>query len=188
MAKGLKPGDAVTVRKPMSVSRKSEAYQQGLKRLRPGQIGKIVEMVEKARSVIVDFDGKQVKLASQRLERPSTPASVEREGAPEGARRGRRKQVAGAAGAQQIAEDASLIDYKNPNLVKTVANKLLTSGGLQAGSEAVVVQIKLSDLPEELQQQVKNLLNAKLALGPRSDTASGQQPKRRGRKPKKSQA
>src|SRR5437764_14700676 len=78
MAKGLKVGDAVTVREEMRLPRKSEVYQQGLKRLKRGEIGHVVATAD-GRSVMVEFGGKQVKLASQRLERVSepTPAAAE---------------------------------------------------------------------------------------------------------------
>jgi hypothetical protein len=173
MAKGLKLGDAVTVREEMRMPRKSDAYKQGLKRLKPGEIGRIVELAE-GRSVVVEFaGGKRVKLASQRLDRaesPSTDTEVN----------GKRQASAGSTG-KSITE-ANLIDYNNPNLITTVANRLLLSGGLQADSDAVIVQIKLSELPTSVQKQVKALMRAKLDLSPQAQL--GAKPKRRGRKPK----
>jgi len=178
MAKGLKPGDTVTVREEIRMPRKSEVYQQGLKRLRPGDVGRIVGAAE-GRSVVVEFaGGKQVKLASQRLERATRSARSAEEGTNGVSERTARRRVAGES---SIPDEASLIDYNNPQLITTVANRLLLNGGLKTESDAFVVQIKLSDLPAAVQQQVKSLMNAKLAL---DQQAVGQQPKRRGRKPK----
>ncbi len=175
MAKGLKPGDTVTVREEMRMPRKSEVYQRGLKRIKPGEIGHIVEVAE-GRSVIVEFgDDKRVKLASQRLER-ATPAPVA-----DTETNGKRRAAAGSKGK---STEANLINYDNPNLVTTVANRLLLSGGLQDDSDAVVVQITLSELPAAVQQQVKALMRAKLDLSPSAQQGGGQRPKRRGRKPK----
>jgi hypothetical protein len=172
MAKGLKLGDTVTVREDMRMPRKSEAYAQGIKRLKPGELGRIVDIAE-GRSVVVEFDGgKRVKLASQRLERAAEPsAEVETNGKRKG------------GDTTTLPDEAKLIDYDNPNLITTVANRLLLNGGLQVNSDAVVVQIKLSDLPGAIQKQVKTLMQAKLALSPQQGS---QQPKRRGRKPKNS--
>jgi hypothetical protein len=179
MAKGLKLGDTVTVREEMRMPRKSEVYQQGLRRIRPGDLGRIVSMAE-GRSVVVEFaGGKQVKLASQRLER-ATAAATNGEGI-EGVGRRAVEPRGAAAGESSMPDEASLIDYNNPRLITTVANRLLLSGGLKPDSEAFVVQIKLSDLPATVQKQVRALMHAKLALDPQ---AVGQQPKRRGRKPK----
>jgi hypothetical protein len=168
MAKGLKLGDTVAVREAMRMPQKSEAYAQGVKHLKRGEVGRIVEVAE-GRSVFVEFEGgKRVKLASQRLERPDSESGAD----------GKRK----SRGRHAVPDEASLIDYQNPNLITTVANRLLLTGGMQVDSDAVVVQIKLSDLPAQIQKQVTALMQAKLALGPQR--ATGQQPKRRGRKPK----
>src|SRR5437868_2440055 len=75
MAKGLKVGDAVTVREEMRIPRKWEVYQQGLKRLKRGEVGHVVATAD-GRSVMVEFGGKQVKLASQRLERVAAPEAA----------------------------------------------------------------------------------------------------------------
>jgi len=179
MAKGLKLGDAVTVREEMRMPRKSEVYKQGLKRIKPGEIGRIVELAE-GRSVVVEFaGGKRVKLASQRLERAAPPSA-------DAELNGKRAASAGATG--KSVTEANLIDYNNPNLITTVANRLLLSGGLQADSDAVVVQIKLSELPAAVQKQVKALMRAKLDLSPQAQRGTGPRPKRRGRKPKNQQS
>jgi hypothetical protein len=173
MAKGLKIGDAVTVREEMRLHRKDPAYTQGLKRLRPGDIGQIVDAAE-GRSVVVEFDGKRVVLASQRLDRVQPPPAP-----PEPAEGG--KSGAAEAGGRE----SDLIRYVNtgdPQFITGVANKLLVSGG---GDEAVVVQIRLADLPKQVQRQVRSLMNAKLALGPQGQLpAAGRKIVRRGRKPR----
>jgi hypothetical protein len=170
MAKGLKIGDAVTVREEMRLRRKDPAYAQGLKRLRPGDLGQVVDAAE-GRSVVVEFDGKRVVLASQRLERVQPPAPEPAEGGERGA-------------AEAGGRESDLIHYVNtsdPHFITGVANRLLVSGS--SGDEAVVVQIRLADLPRRVQQQVRALMNAKLALGPQLP-AGGRKIVRRGRKPK----
>ncbi len=72
MAKGLRIGDAVTVRTERRLPRNDPAYRQGLKRLRPGEFGQVVGAAE-GRSVVVEFDGKRVTLSSQRLDRVVRP-------------------------------------------------------------------------------------------------------------------
>jgi hypothetical protein len=172
MAKGLKIGDAVTVREEMRLRRKDPAYVQGLKRLRPGDIGQVVDAAE-GRSVVVEFAGKRVTLASQRLDRAQPPA------APEPVESGK------GSGADAGGRESDLIRYVNtndPQFITGVANKLLVSGG---GDEAVVVQIRLADLPRQVQRQVRSLMDAKLALGPQGRLpAAGRKTVRRGRKPR----
>src|SRR5690349_5601933 len=105
MAKGLKLGDTVTVREDMRMPRKSDAYAQGLKRLKPGELGRIVDIPVEGRSVVVEFGGgKRVKLASQRLERADEPSA-------EAVTNGKRK----AADRQPVPAEAHLIDYQNPD-------------------------------------------------------------------------
>ncbi len=175
MAKGLKVGDAVSVRKEFRLPRKDPAYKAGLKRLKPGDIGKIVANVEGGRSVIVDFGGKQVTLASQRLDYAPKPAEA---AAAEEKPRGRAASAGAAPGAEP-----NLIDYVNtndPQFIRGVANKLLRAGD---DPEAVIVQIRLSDLPTRIQQEVKGLMAKKLDLGPEKPAAASRGA-RRGRKPK----
>jgi hypothetical protein len=191
MAKGLKVGDAVTVRKEMRLAQKSEAFKAGLKRLKPGLIGKVVDVAQ-GRSVVVDFEGKRVTLASQRLDKS---AASEKSGG-KGGKRGPRATAATTAtpgttsSTVPIPDERSLIDYNNPQFITTVANKLLTTSGLEPDPETVVMQIKLSDLPVGIREQVRSLMHAKLALPPQMAQLSSAgtgigTPRRRGRPPKK---
>jgi len=191
MAKGLKVGDAVTVREEMRLPRKTEAYQQGLKRLKPGDIGKIVSAVEGSRSVVVDFGGKNVPLASQRLNRAEEQKSAPAQAAEgeEKPRRGRRK-VQDSGAAQPQSDRTGLIDYTSPKFLQVAANALLRSSADGAEAETVVVQVKLSDLPNDVQQKIQALMQAKLDLAPDAGAnrnGSSEKPARkstRGRKPK----
>jgi hypothetical protein len=194
MAKGLKVGDTVTVRKEMRLAQKSEAYQAGLKRLKPGIVGKVVDVAQ-GRSVIVDFDGKHVTLASQRLDKSTVSAktSSEAAGAPRRGRGGPRgpratRTMATPTTMGPIPNEHSLIDYTSPQFITSVANKLLTTSGLEPDPETVVMQIKLSDLPAGIREQVRSLMHAKLALPPQmvsAATSGATTGRRRGRPPKK---
>ncbi len=67
MAKGLTAGDAVTLKEPYKVPKNEAAYQQGLHEITPDRVGHIVQPAG-GRGFIVDFDGQQLVLASQRLD------------------------------------------------------------------------------------------------------------------------
>jgi hypothetical protein len=179
MAKGLKSGDTVSVTKTYKFKRASDIYKSGLHRVQPGDVGKVVDAA-KGRSVMVDFKGQQFPIASQRLQRVEPP--------PEPRRRGRRpgstnkaKAAVETAPAQQEMGDIAFVNYNDAQFVRKVANTLLMHGAAQTDPEAVVVQIKLSELPQPVQAQIRELMQAKLALGLQQPSA---QPKRRGRPPK----
>ncbi len=175
MAKGLKVGDAVTVREDLRLPRKTDAYKQGLRRLRHGDVGHIVSPAD-GRSVNIEFNGIQVTLASQRLERAEEPQAA----APaEGKRRGRRK--AGEKGT--VSDKTGLVDYNSARFITVAANTLLAQGGQSPDPETVVVQIKLADLPDDVQKKVKSLMQAKLELSPEGNGQPAAK-STRGRKPK----
>ncbi len=180
MAKGLKVGDTVTVRKELRLPRKDPAYKAGLKRLRPGEIGRIVANAE-GRSVVVEFEGKQVTLASQRLDYVKQAAGVAAPVKP----RGKPAHEEEMAPAGTARPEPNLIDYVNtndPQFIRGVANKLLRVGD---DPEAVIVQIRLTDLPARVQDEVRGLIAKKLDLGPQLPvTPSAPRGARRGRKPK----
>jgi hypothetical protein len=197
MAKGLKIGDMVTVRKAMHLTQKSEAYQAGLKRLKPGIVGKVVDVAQ-GRSVVVEFEGRHVTLASQRLEKATASAQKATEAneessksgkkGPRGPRTGKARVAAPTTATTAIPDERSLIDYSNPQFITSVANKLLTTSGLEPDPDTVVMQIKLSDLPTGIREQVRSLMHAKLALPPQmasAVTAGSSTGRRRGRPPKK---
>jgi hypothetical protein len=87
MAKGLKIGDVVTVRKEQPVPKDEAAYQAGLTTVMPRQRGRIVKATD-GRGFIVDFDSREVVLSAQALDiLPEPPAKV----VPvKGAKRGRK--------------------------------------------------------------------------------------------------
>src|SRR5437764_15484854 len=114
MAKGLKSGDVVTVHKELRLPRKSEPYQQGLKRIKPGDMGKVVGEAD-GRSVLVEFNGVKLPLASQRLDKAPQPTNGD---AP---RRGRRSKAesgdAGSSAPAATADRTGLIDFSNPKFL-----------------------------------------------------------------------
>jgi len=156
MAKKLSVGELVTIRKTFWLKHDSDGYKNGLRRLRAGDTGRIVDIGD-GRSVVVDFDGKQATLSTQRLERYTPPAEPKPEPAPE-------STPEAAPKAPPAAPEP--IDYYHPPFIKMVANNLLRNGGLEAEPDALVVAIKLADLPEQVQDQVRALIQAKLDLGP----------------------
>ncbi len=67
MATGLKPGNQVTVKENLDFTSQSDAYKNGLKSVTAGEVGQVVGPA-KGRSVIVEFNGVQVTVSSQRLQ------------------------------------------------------------------------------------------------------------------------
>lgn len=179
MAKGLKTGDTVSVAKQFKFKRADEIYKKGLHRVQPGDLGKVVDAAE-GRSVLVDFQGHEFKIASQRLERVTVP-ETKRRGRKPGSTNKPKLSPETVVAPQELG-DVAFINYNDSKFVTRVANTLLMQSGAQSDPEAVVVQIKLADLPQPVQNQIRELMQAKLALGPQSQPAI--QPKRRGRKPK----
>jgi hypothetical protein len=171
MAQGLKIGDIVTVRKEIRLKRVDPAYKRGLKRLKPGQVGEVIDRAE-GRSVVVEFNGTPVTLASQRFELANPPASPK----PENAGEAPSDQVEPSAPtARGIPDEFKLFDYNNPDFITAVANKLLMMGGLEPDPDMVVVQIRLSDLPAQIRKHAQALMRDKLALGPQVRTRKPRQ-------------
>src|SRR5438874_2473811 len=115
MAKGLKVGDTVTVREELRLPRKDPAYQAGLHRLKPGELGTVVGPSD-GRSVIVDFSGKKVTLSSQRLDQVKQPLSSAKTTEKSSARRGRPRSGAVSSSAPQTAPSQptnQLVDYNS---------------------------------------------------------------------------
>src|SRR5512147_1615880 len=73
MAKELKSGEQVTVNRELHLSRKSEAYQHGLKRVKPGDVGEVVGPAE-GRALTVKFNGIETVVSKLRLARPGEGA------------------------------------------------------------------------------------------------------------------
>lgn len=178
MAKGLKSGDTVSVTKIFKFKRASDIYQNGLHRVQPGDVGKVVDAAA-GRSVLVSFKGQQFTISSQRLQR-ITATEPKRRGRKPGSTN-KPKAAAVSAPAQKDLGDVAFVNYNDAQFVRKVANTLLLQSGAQTDPEAVVVQIKLSELPQPVQAQIRELMQAKLALGPQVTVV---QPKRRGRPPR----
>ncbi len=154
MAKALKPGDAVTVARNYRFKATSDEFQRGLKSLKPGDVGRVLDTA-KGRSVKVEFKGHEAVIASQRLERMGEPAR--KPGRPKKAIQG--KQPGGKDG---------LGSLDNSHFITNVANRLLQSGSGSSIEPNTVVEIQMDDLPKELQAQIQKLVQAKLALGPQT--------------------
>ena len=180
MAKGLKPGDTVSVTKPFKFKRASDIYKSGLHRVQPGDIGKVVDAAA-GRSVLVSFQGQEFTISSQRLQHIVVPEPVRRGRKPGSTNKPKETEAAVTAPSAPVEGDVAFVNYNDAQFVTKVANTLLMHGGAQNDPEAVVVQIKLSELPQPVQNQIRDLMNAKLALGPQP---AAQQAKRRGRPPK----
>src|SRR5579859_5847739 len=153
MAKGLKAGDKVSVSKLLRFRQKSPEFKSGLKSVKPGQIGQVLEAAQ-GRSVIVEFEGKRALVSSQRLQKIDT-------GEPR-PRRGRKPGVRAAeANAAPVAEvvntsaQSGLFNYDSPKFAASIANKLLLNGGMTAETQSVVVEINLAELPSEVQARIQ---------------------------------
>ncbi len=194
MAKGLKKGDRVTVSELLSFTRSSEAYKQGLQSVNPGQVGRVVGP-GKGRSMIVEFNNVQAAIASQRLQTVKDQAQPEPQGSreTEGEKAGQEKATSAGAAKHTLSPKAATGNYDR-RWVTTLANTLLATGTTKPDKEAVV-EIRLGDLPEDLQHRIQALVQAKLALGleaeeqpPVAQTQKASKPgtaQKRGRKPKK---
>ena len=179
MAKGLKAGDTVSVTKIFKFKRASAIYKNGLHRVQPGDVGKVVDAAS-GRSVLVDFGGQEFTISSQRLQRVTVPEPRRRGRKPGSTNKPKAPEATAKVLPKQDLGDVAFVNYNDTHFVTKVANTLLMHGGAQDDPDAVVVQIKLSELPQPVQSQIRNLMQAKLALGPQPAA----QPKRRGRPPK----
>ncbi|MEP7286993.1 MAG: hypothetical protein ABI947_14645 [Chloroflexota bacterium] len=199
MAKGLKVGDSVSVIKTVRFKPSSETFNNGLTSVKPGEIGTVLRTAA-GRSVVVEFQGKEAILSSQRLESRTVPKKGRR-GRPRTIRPEESNETtpttdSGKRTESKVAAETALFNYRDARFVTTIANKLLMSGDTKFESPSVVVEIRLAELPDEVQRQIKSLMEAKLALGPQNGS-TGRKPGRprknggtptgsgqRGRKPK----
>ena len=171
MAKELKFGEQVTVKRDVPVSRKSAAYQQGLKKIKPGDIGEVVGPAE-GRALTVKFKGIETVVSKLRLTRPDeSPAQKDK---PAARKPATEKPTPGAA--PQPA-DRSVAETQQPvpvhdfeegalHLLNAVANQLLLKGGTRVDPDGVV-QLSLKDLPAEVHERLQALIDAKLAFNPK---------------------
>ncbi len=181
MAKGLKPGDLVTVKEPLSFTRSSEAYKQGLQTVKPGDAGRVVGTA-KGRSMTVEFNGVQAAIASQRLQKVSDqPQPTSRSATPKRTKEADQEKALRPAASKQAPAPKGSGDYDR-RWIATLANKLLTTGTTKPDQEAVV-EIRLGDLPEDLQHRIQALVRAKLTLGLEPEDLPSAPPKAKAPKP-----
>jgi hypothetical protein len=190
VAKGLKPGDPVSVIEPFRFKRNSAESKSGLKSVMPGEVGHVVEPGQ-GRSVVVEFKGVRGTIPSRRLQLAPETAS----------RRARSKRIeqakpqtttSSSEAAKAPAHKAEVGSYDR-RWMTALANKLLMTGNTKPDKEAAI-EIRLADLPEDLQQQIQALVQAKLVLGLESEVQQAVEPSEadlmpptsqsRGRKPK----
>lgn len=214
MAQSLKAGEKVTVSKDVSFEPNSPEYKNGLRTIKVGEIGTVVDAAT-GRSLVVEFGGKRITIGSQRLERVTTPTkapaattavpTVKPTVNTQAANSAKSPQAAvskpvskqAAADKEPAVKSVTLPpaspspeEEGNTELVATLANSVLLSGGLKSPRDTVL-QIRLTDLPRKLQARITELVQAKLDLGtkksppapPKSETsAPGKKPRRRGKK------
>jgi hypothetical protein len=164
VAKGLKPGDPVTVIELFRFKNNSAESKNGLKSVQPGEVGHVVETAQ-GRSVVVEFKGVRGTIPSRRLELAHEPAKTT-------SRRGRRKQIERAEAETIVASRKTTkapapqteVGSYDRRWMTALANKLLMTGNTKPDKEAAI-EIRLADLPDDLQQQIQALVQAKLTLG-----------------------
>jgi hypothetical protein len=162
MAKALKVGEQVTVTKPVEFTKRSPERAKGLESIQSGEIGTVVGMTE-GRSVRVEFNGVETVISAQKLERFGEGNQSSGTG-----RRGRPRQSAAST---------QMLNYSSREFIREVANKLLMSGDA-ANQQSVAIEINLSDLPADIQTQIRSLIRAKLDLdapGTAASTATSKQ-------------
>jgi hypothetical protein len=190
MATGLKVGDKVIAKDGRKIKPDPQNPDNHLSRLNKGQVATVIR-VSTGRAFIVEFNGKRGEVSAQQLVRyegasgASNEATVEKSAAPRASVGRPRKESA----APSQDQSKGVTSY-GTDLVNLMANKLLLNGGIQAGAEPVV-ELKLAELPPEVEKTLRALVEAKLLLGVQSLSASSGRstaPKaggqaRRGRKP-----
>lgn len=167
MAKGLQVGDIVKANRMI----KDEAT--GKPAIEPGRSGQVVK-AGAGHSMIVDFDGLQLRVSTQRLDLVEKPKG--KRGRPKGSP----KQPAAPTKQNAPSNPATdLLNLSNPQIMAQIANKLLMSGGVDAAPDTVVIEMRLADLPDNIQRDIKQLIERKLSL-----SLEDVQPRKAGR-PKK---
>jgi hypothetical protein len=171
MAKELKPGERVTVNRELHIKRTSEAYQHGLKRVKPGDLGEVVGPAE-GRALTVKFKGIDTVVSKLRLARPEQPPATKAKPA---ARKPVQAKAAKASATPGTAPQASAHVKASPaqdfedgalHLLNTVANKLLLKGSTRIEQDGVV-EVSLHDLPANVRERLQALIDAKLAFNPK---------------------
>ncbi len=171
MATELKPGEQVTVNRELHINRTSEAYQHGLKRVKPGDLGEVVGPAE-GRALTVKFNGIDTVVSKLRLTRPGQlPAPKAKPAArkPAHAKAAKASATRGAAPQATAPVKASPAqDFEDGalHLLNAVANKLLLKGGSRVEQDGVV-ELSLRDLPADVRGRLQALIDAKLAFNPK---------------------
>ena len=168
MAKELKPGEQVTVNREVHISRKSEAYQHGLKRVKPGDVGEVVGPAE-GRALTVKFNGIETVVSKLRLARPGEVPVQKEKPAARKRSQARATVTPGAASQDPIqvtASPAHAMEEGALHLLNAVANKLLLKGSTRVEQDGMV-ELSLHDLPAEVRERLQALIDAKLAFHPK---------------------
>ena len=172
MAKELKPGESVTVNREVHLSRTSEAYQHGLKRVKPGDLGEVVGPAA-GRALTVKFNGIDTVVSKQSLIRPGEPPAqtakpAAKKPAPAKAAKATTSAPDAAPRATAPVKAATAPDFEDSalHLFNAVANKLLLKGGTRVEPDGVV-ELSLHDLPADVRERLQALIDAKLAFHPK---------------------
>ncbi len=171
MAKELKPGEPVTVNREVHMSRQSEAYQHGLKRVKPGDVGEVVGPAE-GRALTVKFKGIETVVSKLRLARPGEVGGQKEK--PATRKPTQATAVKAAASPDTLPQPPAQVKAALPqevedgalHLLNAVANKLLLKGSIRVEQDGVV-ELSLHDLPADVRARLQALIDAKLAFNPK---------------------
>ncbi|HVO44121.1 MAG TPA: hypothetical protein VMT34_15945 [Aggregatilineales bacterium] len=195
MARGLKVGDKVTVRQTYPVPANDPAYDQGLVAIQPGDIGSLIQATGKRSFIVefkgvrISLSSQRLeeiavkgRVATRRRRgkivasttAPETPGRKRKSAraAKASKRAGKEAAVEKNAGAKDseaevlAAAERNILDfvnYDNSDFVRLVANTLLMNGN--SPNTILLQELRFADLPASIQQQVQNLVRAKLAMG-----------------------
>ncbi|MBX3084740.1 MAG: hypothetical protein KF716_24105 [Anaerolineae bacterium] len=162
MVRNLKAGEHVTVDRTVPFDPQSEPYEKGLVQVEPGQVGVVVSLIPQKRASVVDFSGIQATISHQRLVRAGDK--------PIGKKRGRKRKTDATAKILALPKSVSmnsvqstLADATSEQLVTMIANTLLLNGGFKEEGDTAI-RLRFADLPENVQKQIRSLIDAKLAL------------------------
>jgi hypothetical protein len=190
MAQGLKIGDKVTPKGNQKLKADPQNAENSLKRLKEADVATVVGKGT-GRAFIVEFKGKRGEISAQQLLKYEGGQSPDDTSAAEKAATTVPKDSSMPSTVATHSADFGL------DLVNLMANKLLLNGGIRADAEPVV-ELRLAELPPQVEKTLRALLQAKLSLGVQalataaltSDTSTSNtvdsKPKaKRGRPPKK---
>ena len=139
MAKGLKIGDIVTVRKEQPVPKDEAAYQAGLTSVMPGRRGRIVKATS-GRGFVVEFDSHEVVLSSQALDiLPEPPAKVV-------------KAKVVKQGKKAAAKAVAVAPQEVPSVAVSDANSIFSAGVVSTSNVAQDVVVE-----EPAQQTIRSV-------------------------------